>query len=73
MRQKNAKIDELLEECTNLGTKAFIQGFKDALEYADYVSGGGAGELEQFAGPADSTARAKGRELGESLLGHFIY
>lgn len=70
---KKAKIDELLEQVTNKGTKAFIQGFKDALEYADHVCGGGRGELVDLLGPARNEAQAKGRELGESLLHHFIY
>ncbi|NIT79549.1 MAG: hypothetical protein GWN58_32860 [Anaerolineae bacterium] len=70
---KRPKIDELLAECSNPGTKAFLEGFKDCLEYAEHVCGGGRGELEDFAGEADSTARAKGRELGLDLLHHFIY
>jgi hypothetical protein len=71
---KKAKIDELLETCTNPGTKAFIQGFKDALQFAEHVCVNmKPGTLDEFAGKADSSARAKGRELGESLLHHFIY
>lgn len=68
------KVDELLAECTNPGTKAFLQGFKDALLYAEHCCVNmKPGTLDQFAGPADSSARAKGRELGDSLLHHFIY
>lgn len=71
---KRPKIDELIDECSNPGTKAFLEGFRDALRYADECCVNmKPGSLEDFAGPSGSTARSKGRELGESLLHHFIY
>jgi hypothetical protein len=71
---EKAKIDELLAECSNPGTKAFLEGFKDALQFAEHVCTNlDHGTLAEFAGPASNEAQAKGRELGESLLHHFIY
>jgi hypothetical protein len=72
MRRKS-KIDELLEQVTNPGTKAFLQGFKEVTELAEHYMGGGSGTVEELLPPARNEAQAKGRELGEVFLPELIH
>jgi hypothetical protein len=68
-----SKVDELLTQVTNPALKAFLEGFKAAVDLTDHYAAGGRGTVDELLGPARTEAEAKGRELGESMLPHLVH
>jgi len=70
---RQSKVDELLSQVTNPALRAFLEGFKEATELAEHYAAGGQGTVTENLPRAKTSAQAKGRELGESLLPHLVH
>lgn len=70
---RKGKLEELLEQVTNPALKAFLEGFKEAVDLTDHYASGGRGTMDELLEPARTEAQAKGRELGESFLPYLVH